>query len=244
MEKRDIFVEDGDVITRMRAPHPQVLGYFPHYSLDSMVPGTIVDYSNPLNITGHQQRAWICYMAMRSYLDTGIIGLEVASGGVATPYCLSTDFIGNNERPVYGGVMLGVHIKIDMNDLSIFGVESFGCVIGNHALEHANCDKLKGGESQEEKLAIDCDAMELVDLLDNHWLRVVKPGGFLIQVVPDETPCRRHGSSSLFHDQTHNHMLDPEKLRNIFWHLKTPTEIVEFDTFKNQFSVNFALRKY
>ncbi len=241
----DFFLEGNDLHVIFRpAFQPQCLPFFANYDHNQPLPGVILDYTDNRNVTGHAQRLFINHYCVKAFLETQTISLEIGSAGVQDAFCLSTDLIGNGETPVYGGgPMNGVHLKIDANDLSMFGAGSFGAVVGNHILEHVACNKLKGGESQEEKFYINCDAMELVDLLDDHWLQVIKPGGILAQVFPDETPCRRNGSSSLFHDQTHNHMLDPQKIRNIIDRLKTPVEVIEFDTFNNNFSINLALRK-
>jgi len=229
---------------RMRAPHPQVMDNFPQYALQSATPQTIVDYSNPGNVTGHQQRAWLVDWCIRAFLETGTIGVDLGSAGVNMPFCLSTDAIGNGEQPVYGGEMQGVQLVVDANDLSVFGSNSFGFVIGNHVLEHMACNQLSGHETQAEKFAIDCKGEELADLIDNHWLRIIVPGGYLCHIFPDENPCRRGNSSSLLHDPTHNHMLSPGRFqRSVLDRLKTPVDVVEFDTLKNNFSINIALRK-
>ena len=238
------YLEDDRFHLDIPAFNQQVVGYFPQYDLASMTQGAVVNYDKSNNITGHQQRSWLCYYASRSFVEQRIISIDLASAGVNMPFCLSTDIVGNKERPFYGGIMSGVQIKIDANDLSIFGDDSFGAVLGNHCLEHMHCNKLKGNETQEDKLAISCNGAELADLLDNHWLRIIRPGGYLAQIFPSEVPCRRVNSSSLFHDPTHNHFLFPDTFkRMVLDRLKTPVEIIEFDTLNNNFSINLALRK-
>ena len=240
--------EDGKSVpylhVRLDAPHTQVLPSFGKYSMDSKSPDAIVDYGNPRNITGHQQRAYVTYWAIRSYIEHNVMGIEVGSAGVPAPFCLNTDVLKNGQEPVYGGTMQGVQVAVDANDLALFESDAFGCILSNHVLEHAHCSRLVGGETQEQKLAIACDGSELVSLFDEHWLRVIKHGGYCVAIFPDERPSRKVGSSSLYHDKSHHHFFYPEVFKqSVLDRLITPVEIVEFDTLGNNFSINLVLRK-
>ncbi len=239
-------IKDGELIIRMPAPHSQVLPFYPSYDPDNKSPGIIEDYSNPNNVCGHTQRALLNYYGIKAFLETGALGLELGSAGVSDLFCLVTDHIASGETTAYGGTHQGVQLAVDATDLSQFGSNSFGCVINSHLVEHLPCKYLPPSApcSQEDRYAFACSGMELVDILDNHWFRIIKPMGYLCMILPDETPARKVGSSTLFYDQSHQHYFFPHTFRmNILDQLKTPFETVKFDTLRNGFSFEAVLRK-
>ena len=238
-------VVDGELIIRIPAPHSQVLPFYPTYDPDNKSPLAIEDYSRPDNVCGHTQRAFLNYWGIQSFLETGLLGLELGSAGVADLFCLTTDHIATGQAPIYGGHYQGVQLALDATDLSQFGSNSFGCVINNHLVEHLPCKlSVRPALSQEGKYHLACPGTELIDIFDQHWLRIIKPGGYLCMIIPDERPARKVNSSTLYYDQSHQHFFFPEEFkRNIIDQLKTPVEIVKFDTLKNEFSFETVLRK-
>ena len=237
-------VVDGELIIRIPAPHPQVLPFYPTYDPDNKSPLAIEDYNRPDNVCGHTQRAFLNYWGIQSFLETGVLGLELGCGGVHDAFCLATDHIATGEAPVYGGHYDNVQLVVDATDLSRFGANTFGCVINNHLVEHLPCQKAWKGMTQEEKYNVACSGAELIRIFDEHWLRVIKTGGFLALIMPDERPARKVNSSTLYYDQSHNHFFFPETFKsNILDKLKTPVEIIKFDTLRNNFSFDVVLQK-
>lgn len=238
-------VEDNRLHLHIDAPHQQVLPYYPQYNIYNKTNLAIEDYNNPQNCVGHQQRAYLNYWAIRSFVESkGGIGLDVGSAGVEHVGCLSTDKIGNGETPEYGGVMQGVHLKIDANDLSVFGSDAFSCLISNHVVEHLQCSRLQGWEKPEDKYRLNCDASELQEIFRNHWIRVVRPGGYIVGIFPDEDVAAKNNSSILFYDPHHMHRLGSKSFfQNVLNHLRDVVQILEYDTLKNGFSINFSLQK-
>ena len=250
-------VKDGRWFLEMEAPHPQVLPYFPQYSLESTTPGTIVDYSDSRNVTGHQQRAWLVDICKRGYKETGLIGIDLGSAGVMMPFCLSTDIIANGERPEYGGIMSGVQLRVDASNMYNLGSDSFGFIISNHIIEHLPCRRLQQEGAKvslaayrerirtpEFKMKLSCPGDEVAEIFDRDWLRVVKPGGYVAGIFPDEAAALRGGSSVFHQDLTHQHAWTADQfMENVLKKLQTPVEVIEFDTLRNNFSINFRLMK-
>lgn len=242
---RKLEIENGELVIRIPLPHPQVLPFFPGYHPDSIAPGVSIKYSDPSNQVGHQQRGWLNYHAVQSFIESGGgIGLDLGSGGVQHPGCLSVDVIGNQESSFYGGEMQGVHVKADASNLWMFGSNMFSCILANHLVEHLNCSRVSRGVDQRERLRIGCHGYEITDILLNHWIRVVRPGGRIAMIIPDDKYAKEVGSSSLFYDETHAHALDSTTFADdILSPLLEWIDIEEYDTFDNHFSFNILLRK-
>ena len=245
MSKPDFKIENNYLGLFLSHPHTQVLPWFPNYDYRNPVPGTIIDYRDGNNVVGHQQRAFMCYWAIRSFIESdGGIGLDAGGAGVAHPACLSLDLCGNEAHPVYGGQYTGVHVKGDAADLSMFLDNSFSCIISNHILEHLNCIKLKGNETPEEKIKLACSGREIIDVLIYHWLRVLRPSGYLASIIPDNRPSEESGSNVFYQDSSHQHSWRA----NDFWQtIVSPilkyVEVISFDTLKNNFSFELVCRK-
>ena len=239
-------IENGILTIKMPAFHQQVLKNYPKYDFHQPSPETCNDYRDFRNSCGHAQRAYLCHHALLAFIEHGVVGCDVGSAGCVTPMCISLDIVGNNEIPEYGGVMQGVQIKGDANDLSIFCDNSLSCVVSNHVLEHGNCNKLKGDETTEQKIAIGCDGSELIELFRKHWLRVLVKGGYLVAIFPEEGAARKANHSVFHQDKQHRHAIYANKfLDKVLIPLRDSgeVEIVEYDTFRNNFSCNMVLRK-
>lgn len=239
---------EKDVLTiEMDAFNSQVLPFYPTYDPDRPALGVINSYSDPRNSCGHQQRAFLCYWGLRAFIEHGIISLELGSAGVTTPMALSLDIVGNGETPQYGGIMSGVHFKGDGADLSMFGTESFSAVLSSHYLEHAPCVHLRGGETPQQRMFINCFGTELLDTFRTQWLRVIKPGGYFCAIFPEEGAARKAGHS-VFHEDPlhHQHAFEANRFHQ---DIITPlmkeglVELVKYNTFQNEFSTDMVLRK-
>ena len=229
----------------IEAPHQQVLPFFPQYRPDVISPGTILDYRNAQNSCGHQQRGFMNYWAIRSFVESnGGIGLDLGGAGVQHPACLSLDLCGNEPHPTYGGPYSGVQVKGDASDLSMFLDNSFSCVISNHILEHLSCIRLKGNETSEEKIKLACPGREIIDVLICHWLRVLRPSGYLVSIIPDNRPSEESGSNVFYQDSSHQHSWRAgEFWQTIVKPILRYIEVISFDTLKNNFSFELACRK-
>lgn len=229
----------------LEAPHLQVLPFFPTYDPHNPAPGIIVDYRNPENCTGHQQRAFMNYWALRSFVESGGgIGLDAGGAGVQHPACLSLDLCGNEPHPVYGGAYSGVHIKGDASDLSMFLDNSFSCILSLHLIEHLPCFRLKDNEPAEEKIRLACSGREIGDILRYHWLRVLKPGGYLASIIPDNKAAVDGGSHVFHQDPSHQHAWSAEEFRQIVLsQVLSLVDVIEYNTFDNHFSLNLVLQK-
>ena len=225
----------------------QVLPYYGQYDTNKPTLGICTNYQLPNNVCGHTQRAFIQYWALRSFIETGLVGVELGSAGVVAPMCISTDILGNGEsHENYGGIMGGVQIKLDAADLGIFQTASLSCVLSSHVLEHVSCLRLRGNETPEQKIQIACNAIELIDIFRNHWLRVLVPGGYFCAVFPEEGAANRGGHSVFHQDLQHQHAIRADRFRSdVIQPLVDEglVEVIEYDTFQNNFSCNVALRR-
>ena len=239
-----IVVENGELKLRLPAPHSQVLSYYPSYDIDHKSNLVIEDYRNPKNCVGHTQRSWLQYWCLRAFVESGgIIGIDLGSGGVNHAGCLSTDMIGNGETPEYGGVMRGVHEKVNAADLSRYGDNSFSCVIGNHIIEHLTCRYAWHGISTEQKIRMHCSGIEVVDIIQNHWLRIIRQGGYLATIFPDNQYAQEAGSSVFEQDPGHQHAWSAHEFQAYVISRLHNVEVVEYNTFLNNFSCNTLLKK-
>lgn len=245
MSDASFSIEYEQLLMRMALPHTQVLPYFPYYNYRSPAPGAIVDYRDPKNITGHQQRAFMNYWAIRSFIESGGgIGLDCGGAGVQHPACLSLDLCGNEEHKVYGGQYAGVHVKGDASNLSMFLDDSFSCIISLHLIEHLPCNRLTGTETVEEKIKLACPGREIGDILRYHWLRVLKPGGYIASIIPDNKAAVDGGSHVFYQDPSHAHSWRVDEFyNNVIKRLLDLADLIEFDTFSNHFSFNLVLKK-
>ena len=228
----------------LKAPHPQVLPYLTNYT--ELKPGVTMDYRDFTNQTGHGQRGFIVRVALMAFLESdGMPFIDVGSAGVKTFGGISSDIHKNGEKDNYNGVVNDVCISTDAANLSIFQDNNLSAVVGNHIGEHIKCFQLRGGESWQEKRTIACPGLELLNVLERQWLRVVRPGGYVAMVIPDEEHARQCGTSIFEADTEHQHAWSADEFyRNILRPLIDANlcTIEEFDTLDNHFSFNFCLR--
>lgn len=201
----------------MNTGYEYLLEFFPDYDYRRPKQPERVTYSRPDNITGHQQRAFNVWWAIEQCWRTGGVGLEIGSGGTHTPWCLSTDAYATDAHPFYGG---GCHPHMVLSgDVRLpFENDSFQLVLANHVVEHL------AGNVREH-------------LRD--WLRVLKPGGVIAVVLPDQAFV-----DVLAIDKDHKHAWTAGQfLDQILEFFYDVASLEEFDTFKNNFSFNAVLRK-
>ena len=222
--------------------HPQAQQWFPVFDYHQTVDPEILDYSNPKNQVGHFQRAIACWHAIQAGLK-GDVTLDLGGAGVHMPWVVSTDIIrAGATHPVYGGTYSGVHVACDSSDLGIFGTGTFGCVLALHHIEHLTCKYFFHKDPailpSEYKRAFQCDGSELLPILRDHWIRILKPGGTLVIITPDENVCDGFGA-----DKSHTHTWRYETFRDVIISgVRDLVETVEFES-STKFSMHWVARK-
>jgi len=236
--------------------------YFPKFDYANPVGDRAVlcDMSNPDNKVGHQQRAFTCYWAMK-FCGPLDLGLDLGSARGLTPYCIHVDKFATGEpHPHYESKdPTWSDVIGDMADLSVFPKNAFPYVCSNHSLEHVDVSRFLGhvvprpvagqkrditDEARRNWISLyprwrDAYDKALVDVMRTQWLRVLRPGGHLAIVVPD------NGSFDVLGcDSDHRHAWNPAQFKEgILDRLADVCDVVELDTLKNKFSFNVLLRK-
>jgi len=178
------------------------------------------------NVTGYVQRAWIIWHALKELWLSGEIGLELGSGGVKTPWCLSTDYHTGQpsdypkEKPPEQREIVGGHLRVDGTDLSRFRCGSFRAVFAAHVMEHFP------GDPVEHFLGV---------------MRVLQPGGLFVGIMPDNDFL-----DVMKADYTHQQAFGSKGyLENVI--LRSQQEIKssveEFTTFGTEFAYFWAVRR-
>lgn len=237
-------VNKGRLILNMEPIHQRVFPYFPQYRVDKMTPGACIDYTKIPNVVGDQQRAWMIDKCLMAFTESGgIPGVEFGSAGVQMPGALSTDIIGSGETPSYGGVVSGVHLKLDASKKLPFATGSFSFVMASHTIEHLECTMVPVSAPDEEKIRTACRGLEIIPIL-REWIRILRPGGYLCLIFPDDGAARAGGSSTFYHDKTHAHAWDAHAFyQNIMTPLFDVIELIEYNSFGNRFSVSVLGRR-
>ena len=253
--------EDDEIVLRIKKPHPQVLPFYPTYDITKPSPLAVEDYTRVDNCVGHTQRSWIVYWSLRAFIESGgMISCDIGSAGVQHPGCLSVDAVGTGEVPEYNGIMNGVQIKAEASRLNLFGSNSFSCVLSNHLIEHLSpCYKYEGWlanhfdgdrahispkDALSVKKMLQCDGEELISIIRNQWLRIVRPGGYVGFITPDNDVAVRNGMTSFDYDFSHQHALGGVAFCALLEReLKNEVEVIEANTLSNNFSFNWICRK-
>lgn len=170
------------------------------------------------NLCAAQQQAFSLYWIFKHAIRRGRIFLDIGSGGIFLPATLSTDkYNGLPPSEEYGSTYDYSHMQLDADKELPFFSNIFAGVNANHSFEHLRF--------QERAL--------------KEWLRVTEPGGYVCIVTPDMTFIPRGEI-----DKTHTREFCADELYRFITELDLPPhEIVEFNTFDNEFSVNVVLRK-
>ena len=116
------------------------------------------------NVAGYQQRSFLMWLCFRFLLVQGEAGIEFGSAGVKAPWCLDTDGLMGEISPYNSSARVPGKMKIDASQPLPFGDGTFNLAISSHVFEHLHGDP--------------------VGIL-REWLRVVKPGGAVGMIIPD-----------------------------------------------------------
>ncbi len=200
--------------------------YFPEFDYNNPAGDrdVLCDMRNPGNMVGHQQRAFTVYWALKqcNLLD---LGLDLGSHRGLSPYCIHVDlYYGNGKpHPYYGGEV-SADVLCNASKLVPFPTNTFPFVSSNHSVEH-----MPGNDN------------DIIDMLCNEWIRVLRPGGVLAMIIPDNDSFDVMAS-----DKDHKNAWG----RNDFRHrildpmlAKSGAELIEYSTFNNNFSFNVVIRK-
>jgi len=119
-------------------------------------------------------------------------GIDVGCGHrKVTPECIGVDIMAKGEIGRYGVVanqICAADVQASGDDLPMFADGELDYVVSRHNLEHY---------------------VDPVKTL-REWLRVLRPGGTLAIIVPDE-----RAGDTVFLDPTHKHCFTPESLTNL-----------------------------
>ena len=181
---------------------------------------TRLKYSHPQNYVGYQQRCWQVFWSIYACHQGGI-GLDLGSAGLRHSWLLSTDCPSKIYQEKYdkgGGIKYD--LRVNAEDVSMFGDNVFSLVIANHVVEHFPTEKM----------------VEII----RGWLRVTRPGGFVAVITPhnDFVPV-------LQIDKDHKSAWTPKT-----WHEMVTMgvqdlieTVVEYDDFDNGFSFPWVVRR-
>ena len=222
--------------------YPDVLKHFPNYNYRTCYTDGVptlerVDYRRGDNVTGHQQRAFIMWWAIRA-LSTGIVGLEWG-GAVSTPGCIDVDKFSDRVNPGTGrSDGHAPHLVMDACNMYLLGDGKFSVSLSNHVLEH----------------------VDNPDAAMSEAVRVLIPGGYLAHCVPDSSV-----GPWTYENENHVTAFLPNRSKNLApyepalvgdpkriiyvdeWTdelcRRHNLELIERDTFQNNFSINFVLKK-
>lgn len=238
-------IENGRLLIDLVAPHSQCLPYFNQHDITQITPGETVKYQSPTNVCGHQQRSLLVSIALRSFIESGgYPTIDAGGGGICHPGSISVDWIGVGEEPAYGGKYEGVNIKADASSLENFGSNSFSCIMSNHLSEHFSCLHYATDVPWQEKLRVACPGYELIDIIRGPWHRILRAGGYVAMIIPDEDMFLAGGGTSLGIDPTHNHAYGASTFKaRILSKLIDLFDIVQYDTLDNGFSFDTILKK-
>lgn len=170
------------------------------------------------NKCGYQQRAFDFYWTIREGTQRGRIFLGIGTSTSIGPSTLGTDkFCGvspdTRRYPEQGYP----HMQLDADEPLPFFDEQFGGVIANHVFEHLR--------DQAQAL--------------REFLRVTKKEGVVCIVMPDATHCSRGCV-----DPTHTREFSADEFINWIKTIELPSyEVIEHNTFDNDFSFNTVLRR-
>ena len=200
--------------------HDYLLDYFEDYDYRRCKDPSRLDYRLPDNWVGYQQRAFMVWYALEYCGKTGKVGLDIGSGGVFTPYCLSTDKYIADSHPDYGGAACIPQLKISGEDFSIIGEGKIPLILGNHVFEHLEGDAVK--------------------LLMEEWAPKLEQGGIIAQIVPDNAFC-----DVMAMDKSHKHAWSADTFFDeVLYNIDLDVlDIVSFNKLQNNFSFEFVLRK-
>jgi hypothetical protein len=208
--------------------HAAVCEYFPDFDYRTCVGDRNIICrmdSGDGNKVGHQQRAFSVWWALETCgpLD---LGLDIGAHRGLTPFGIHLDkfYDNKNAHPFYGGVT-GADVVADGTKLhDLLPPSTFPCIGSNHSLEH---------------MPVNGDA-GTVELLKG-WMSLLRPGGILAMVVPDNDWWDVMSSDRDHKNAWGARNFRPRVLDAVL--RDTGATLVEYDTLDNHYSFNVVVRK-
>ena len=207
-------------------PGPLFIGYDPHRVASQVnLKKESMAYGQG-NIAGYRQRAWLVWWALKELWMSGEIGLELGAAGVKTPWCLSTDSQTGRrsyypkEKPEEDREVVQGHLRVSVEDLSIFQPGTFRAIFAAHVMEHIPGNPLL------------------------HFMAVLQrlqPGGGFVGIMPDQDYF-----DVLASDYTHKHAFRSQQYLREIIHpacAEIPAKVEEFTTFDTGFAYFWAVRR-
>lgn len=193
-----------------------ILKHFPNFEYFNCTEPEHLDFFKADNLVGEQQRAFLLYYILKEVERTGEIGLSLGCGQVIEPLTIGIDHYYGNDHPIYHGGYYP-HLTAKCENLP-FNDNVFAFAVGSHIFEHME----KPLETFKE------------------WIRILKPNGALILVMPDA----KYESPAQPWDFDHKMFWTPEMFKARILDLcKDLIKTEEFNSLKNKFSFNYVGRK-
>jgi len=193
--------------------YENILENFPKFEYFSCKHPYLLNFNLKDNICGDQQRAFCLYWALH-HAKKGEIGCDIGCGQACSPWAIGIDSYFGECHPEYGG-SYHPHLTWQGEKLP-FNQNTMGFVIAAHVLEHMD---------------------NTIGVL-KEWIRIVKPGGGIYIIMPD-------AAYEIFQwDKSHVSFYTAKEFKEeILSVLSDLVEVTDYDSFKNQFSFNVALKK-
>lgn len=192
-----------------------ILKHFPNFEYWNCTEPERLDFFKP-NLVGDQQRAFILYHIIKEVEKNGEVGLNLGCGQIIDPFTLGIDKFCTDNHPIYGG-RYWPHLTADCEKLP-FNDSVFSFLVGMHIFEH----------------------MERPLETFKEWIRILKPNGALILVMPDAN----YEDKEHPWDIDHKIFYTPEMFKDLILEpCKDLMKTEVFNSLGNNFSFNFVGRK-
>lgn len=193
-----------------------ILKHFPNFEYFNCTKPERLNFFKTDNLVGDQQRAFVLYHILEEVKRTGEAGISFGCGQVIENFTIGVDHYSGPAHPIYGGAYWP-HLTAECEQLP-FNDNTFAFAAASHIFEHTE----KPLETFKE------------------WVRILKPNGALILIMPDAN----------YEDRTHPWDVDHKVFYTPEMFLKeilTPCEDLikteVFDSLRNNFSFNYVGRK-
>jgi len=197
-----------------------ILKHFPNFEYFNCTEPERLNFFKTNNLAGDIQRCFIIWHCIQEMKRSGGIGLDIGCGQAISPWCLGYDRYSSDldyPHPEYGSGEYHPHLTGEGENLP-FNNEIFCWIISHHSFEH------------------------MVHPLGTfkEWLRILKPGGALIMVMPDAD----YESKEYPWDKDHHIFFAPDSFKkNILDPCKDLIKTEVFNNLHNSFSFNYVGRK-
>ncbi len=193
-----------------------ILEHFPNFEYFNCTVSRL-NFFQPDNLVGDQQKAFILYHIIREVQHTGEAGITLGCGQSIEPFTIGIDHYYGNKHLIYGGGYYP-HLTCKCEKLP-FNDNTFSFAVAPHIFEHIENKPL---ETFKE------------------WIRILKPAGALILIIPDAN----YENKARPWDFDHKMFYTPAVFQTeILDFCKDLIKMEVFNTLKNCFSINYVGRK-